>query len=96
MQILILESVSKYLDKRSKTDIKGVRKINNFIVNELANSDSPTSIGNCKKLKGFENKWRWKISDYRIIGSIEKDEFKILKIEKIEKRNSKTYSKTKI
>lgn len=93
--IEISDLALKYLEKREKSDFIGTAKIKDFLC-KLQDTESPTTIGNCKKLKGFENKWRWKISDYRIIGSIEKGEFKILKIEKIEKRNSKTYSKTKI
>ena len=45
-----------------------------------------------KHLQGFnDNRYRWRIGEYRIIGIVENGKTKIIKVIKIDKRDSTTY-----
>lgn len=67
-------------------------KISSFIFNELSCSENPLKLPNATKLVGFsDNRYRWRLGDHRIIAIVEKNEFYIIKIIKISKRNEDTY-----
>lgn len=70
-------------------------KIAKFILEKLDNSENPALLPNAKKLSGFkDNRYRWRLGDIRIIGTI-KNEIKIIEIIEISKRDDNTYSHTK-
>ena len=54
-------------------------------------------LPNCKDVENAkDNRWRWRLGKYRIIGVIEKEkEIKILSIIEIDKKDNTTYSHTK-
>lgn len=86
------DKVSKYLKKLSKTMPKIYAKISIFLDEELPNCENPCALQSAKRLKNFkDNRWRWRLGDWRIIGIVENGELKILKIIQIARRNEKTY-----
>lgn len=88
--------VSKFLAKLSKSAPKEFWKINDFLENELPNCENPCKLPSAFYLRGYsDNRWRWKIGNYRIIGIVQNNEFKIIEIVEIARRQSKTYSNTK-
>lgn len=71
-------------------------KIMRFLEQKLANADNPTTLPNARKLIGFDdNRYRWRLGDYRIIGIIQNSELKIIEIIEISKRDDTTYSHTR-
>lgn len=74
--------VSKYLEKQSKGDIRGIDKVKQFLELYLATIQNPTLLPNCKKMQGTENIWRWRVGNYRIIAEVKSDEpiIKIIEI----------------
>ena len=97
MQIKIADKVLKYLKKLEKGDFKSAIKIQSFINNNLFNAKNPTLLPKCKEVENAkDNRWRWRLGKYRIIGVIEKEkEIKILSIIEIDKKDNTTYSHTK-
>ena len=95
-KIHIKNQAKKILAKLAKSAPKDFLKINNLLENELPNCENPCALPNAKHLQGFsDNRWRWRIGDYRIIGIVQNGEFKIIEIIEILRRQSKTYSNTK-
>lgn len=44
-------------------------------VNEnLDGSENPTRVGNCSRLRGVENGWRWRVGRHRILARVLGDE----------------------
>lgn len=88
MEIKIEEKVLKYLKKLQKGDFKSAIKIQSFIYNNLLNAKNPTMLPNCKDVENAkDDRWRWRIGQYRIIGVIEKEnKIKILLIIEIDKK----------
>lgn len=84
MQIIINKSVDKELNKISKGNKNLALKIKIFLYEVLTTTKNPTSLPNAKKLQGYENYYRWRIGDYRIIGILERE---ILTIEIIKIAN---------
>ncbi len=97
MEIKIEEKVLKYLKKLQKGDFKSAIKIQSFIYNNLLNAKNPTMLPNCKDVENAkDDRWRWRIGQYRIIGVIEKEnKIKILLIIEIDKKSDTTYKKGK-
>lgn len=89
-EVLLTNEANKSLEKLKKSNPKQHLKIIEFLC-ILENTENPKALPNAKILKGFENKYRWRLGDYRIIGNIEKNEFYIVEIVKIDKRDDKTY-----
>lgn len=85
MQIIIPRKVDKYLEKQGNGDPKGVRKIRTFLWNYLSIAENPTALPNCKKMESYENTWRWRVGQYRIIGEVKTQELTI-KLVKISTR----------
>lgn len=92
-KISIDKKNTKFLQKLAKSAPKEYVKILNFLYGILSKSDNPCTLPNAKYLQGFDdNRYRWRVGNYRIIGIVENDEFFIIKIIKIAKRNEKTYN----
>lgn len=95
-EIKLKKQVDKFLLKLAKSTPKEFLKIDTFLKDELPNCENPCALLSAKHLQGFsDNRWRWKIGNYRIIGIVQNGEFKIIEILKIARRQSKTYSNTK-
>lgn len=97
MEIYLTRKADKYLEKQIKGDPKGISKVNVFLKEVLALSQNPTQLPKCRKVENAtDNRWRWRVGDYRIIGVIQKNgEIKILLILEIDKKDDNTYSHTK-
>ena len=53
----------------------GHRRIIASWVNEnLEGCEDPTRIGDCAELRGVENGWRWRMGNYRLLGTIQGSE----------------------
>lgn len=89
-EIFITDNANKSLNKLKKSNPKQHLKIIDFMLT-LETSENPCSLPNAKALKGFSNKYRWRLGDYRIIANVEKNEVYIIEITKIDKRDDKTY-----
>lgn len=95
-EIRTKKQVDKFLVKLAKSAPNEFDKIDFFLKNKLANCENPCKLPNAFYLRGYsDNRWRWKIGDYRIIGIVQNGEFKIIEIVEIARRQSKTYSNTK-
>lgn len=88
MTIINLEkNAEKFLSKLEKSNPKIFDKILLFLYQKLSNCDNPCNLPNAKKLQGFlDNRYRWRIGDYRIIGIVRKQKFMIIEIIKIAHR----------
>lgn len=73
MQVKLLNKVEKYLLKQERSDPREAYKVRLFLA-DLQNAKTPCALPNAKKLQGaYKNKgnmWRWRISNYRIIGDV--------------------------
>lgn len=95
-EIRTKKQVDKFLIKLAKSAPNEFDKIDFFLKNKLANCENPCLLPNAKYLQGFDdNRYRWRVGEYRIIGIVENGEFKIIEIVEIARRQSKTYSNTK-
>ncbi|MGX3044751.1 type II toxin-antitoxin system RelE family toxin [Helicobacter sp. T3_23-1056] len=91
-QIIVDKKVMKFLKKLAKSLPQVYIKIVDFLKDDLSNADNPCKLPNAKHLQGFsDNRYRWRLGDYRIIGIVEKDRFFIIQIIKIAKRDNNTY-----
>lgn len=90
MKVKLSKNADKFLDKL--TINKQVLKIMQFL-DTLEKEANPTKMSNCKKIESAsDNRWRWRVGEYRIIGVIEKDnDIKIILIIKIDKKDDNTY-----
>lgn len=91
-EIRLSKKADKFLTKLEKSSPHDFDKIDYFLKNTLVTTKNPCALPNSKHLKGFGNNlYRWRLGDYRIIGIVENDEFQIIEIVKITKRDEKTY-----
>lgn len=91
-KVAIDEKVFKFLGKFAKTNRKMYGRIDIFLNETLPNAEDPCTLPNCKKLVGFDdNRYRWRLGDYRVIGVVEKQEFYIIQVIKISIKNEDTY-----
>lgn len=81
----------KYLKKLAKSTPKDYLRLDNFLNQVLPCSENPCGLPNAKHLKGFDNHYRWRLGDYRIIGIVTYTDFYIIDIVKIDKRDESTY-----
>lgn len=87
MQVSLTKSASKELDKITKGDIYSSSLIKRFLI-RLEKEKQPKSLPNAKKLQGYDDeRYRWRIANYRIIGII-KDKELIIQVIKIATRQS--------
>ena len=84
-KIEITQRANKELDKIKKGNEKIALKIEIFLSEVLSNETNPRELSNATKLKGYNDKYRWRIGDYRIIGII-KDDILTIEIIKISTR----------
>ncbi|ETD23500.1 type II toxin-antitoxin system RelE family toxin [Helicobacter macacae] len=91
-KISIDKKNTKFLQKLAKSAPKEYVKILNFLYGILSKSDNPCTLPNAKYLQGFDdNRYRWRVGEYRIIGIVKNGNFKIIEIIKIDKRGDTTY-----
>lgn len=91
-EVVIAKKADKELKKIAKGSKEAHLDIKIFIETKLMTSENPCTLPNCKRLQGYsDNRYRWRIGDYRVIGIVENGEFKIIQIIKISKRNENTY-----
>ena len=86
------KKVIKYLKKLAKSAPKEYVKISRFLNKKLPDSENPCLLPNAKHLSGFnDNRYRWRLGDYRIIGIVENETFFVVQVIKISKRDDSTY-----
>lgn len=84
--------VVKFLKKLAKSAPKEFFKINIFLNEILPTCENPCILPNAKHLQGFnDNRYRWRLGDYRIIGIVKNDTFHLIQVIKISKRDDSTY-----
>ncbi|EOA2864014.1 MULTISPECIES: type II toxin-antitoxin system RelE family toxin [Campylobacter] len=84
--------VVKFLKKLAKSAPKEFFKIDTFLNEILPNCENPCILPNAKYLQGFnDNRYRWRLGDYRIIGIVKNDTFHFIQVIKISKRDENTY-----
>jgi mRNA interferase RelE/StbE len=57
------------------------RRILSFLTTRVATLSDPRQIGSVLRGKKYENQWRYRVGDYRIVAEIKFDIVKILVIE---------------
>lgn len=91
-EIRTKKQVDKFLVKLAKSAPNEFNKIDFFLKNRLPNCDNPCLLSNATHLQGYnDNRYRWRLGNYRIIGIVNNGEFKIIEIIKIAKRDNRTY-----
>lgn len=84
----------KFLEKLAMAALKEYLRISIFLESELPNCENPCLLRNAKYLQGFsDNRYRWKIGEYRIIGIVKAQEIFFIQVIKIAKRSDKTYKR---
>ena len=91
IKVFVEERVEKALANIYKSNKKAAKKITLFINERLPNAENPYTLPNCKKMKNYENYYRWRLGDYRIIGIVIDGKPCIIQIIKIAKRDESTY-----
>lgn len=95
-KIEIDKKADKFMSKLAKSQPEYHFKIDTFIKEKLAKDENPCILPNAKHLQGYkDNRYRWRLGDYRIIAKVQNGELKIIQIIKIDKRGNNTYSHTK-
>lgn len=84
MKVIISNAAIKALNKIIKGDIHSALMIKKFLA-RLEESKQPKNLPNAKKMQGFDELYRWRIGNYRIIGLV-KDKELIIQIIKISAR----------
>ena len=84
MQVVLTNSAIKELEKIAKANAKFASMIRRFL-GELAKAKRPKSLPNGEKMKGYDDRYRWRVGNYRVIGLI-KDKELIIEIIKISTR----------
>lgn len=59
-----------------------------FLDKTLSTAENPTLLPNCKKMQGYENIWRWRVGNYRIIAEVKSNELMIKIIEITSRENA--------
>lgn len=84
MKVLLTNAADKELHKINKGDPKASSRIKQFL-SALENVAQPKLLPNAKKLESYDNHYRWRVGEYRIIGLIQDKEL-IIHIIKIATR----------
>ena len=84
MKVIVRQSAEKQLAKINKADYKSAQKIKIFL-RALAQTKQPKSLPNGEKMKGYDDRYRWRVGNYRVIGIV-KDKELIIEIIKISTR----------
>lgn len=69
----------------TKKALKGLRSIEprqamiiaSWVNENLEGSENPASVGDCKKLAGVSDGWRWRVGNHRLLGRIDGNELVI-------------------
>ena len=83
--IILTKSVNKSIERLETSNPQIAKRITVFLKEVLSKIENPKNLKNATKLKGYDNKYRWRIGDYRIIGII-KDDILTIEIIKISTR----------
>lgn len=83
-KIIIQRSADKELDKIQKGNKSAFLNIIAFL-DELKRTKQPKLLKNATKMQGYDERYRWRVGNYRIIGLI-KDKQLIIEIIKISSR----------
>lgn len=86
IKVFIETKAEKELERLYRANKKVAKKIQIFITERLPNIENPCLLPNAKKLQSYDNCYRWRLGAYRVIGIVENNEFKIIKIIKIAHR----------
>jgi mRNA-degrading endonuclease RelE of RelBE toxin-antitoxin system len=84
MKVIVRQSAEKQLAKINKADYKSAQKIKIFL-RALAQTKQPKSLPNGEKMKGYDDRYRWRVGNYRVIGIV-KDKELLIEIIKISTR----------
>ena len=65
--------------RRSLKELKSIdprqrRIIASWVNENLEGCEDPTRVGDCAKLRDVANGWRWRIGNYRLLGTIQGSE----------------------
>ncbi|MWV63045.1 type II toxin-antitoxin system RelE/ParE family toxin [Helicobacter saguini] len=85
-KVEVTNKASKELDKIIESNPGRGRQIEILLYETLPNTPNPFALPNAKKLKSEENKYRWRVGNYRVIGEVYNN---ILTIEIIKIANRK-------
>lgn len=95
-EIQLTKQVLKFLNKLEKSTPREHAQIVIFLNEKLSTSENPCKLPNAKHLTGFvDNRYRWRLGDYRIIAKVINDEIKVIKIIRVAKRDESTYKNLK-
>lgn len=84
MKVVLTNATDKQLQKINKGNPKASSRIKQFL-SALENIAQPKLLPNAKKLENYDDSYRWRVGEYRIIGLI-KDKELIIQIIKIATR----------
>jgi mRNA interferase RelE/StbE len=76
--IELTEAAQRQLQKLGHTEAKRIR---DFLAHRLSASDDPRRVGKALKGKEFENLWRYRVGDYRIICQLQDMRLVVLVVE---------------
>ena len=65
-----VEWTSRALKELRSIDRRQGLIVASWVNENLEGCDNPTKVGDCRKLQGVENGWRWRIGNYRILGRV--------------------------
>ena len=68
--------------KRAVKELRSIDRrqamiIASWVNENLEGSENPTRVGNCAKLEGVKDGWRWRVGNHRILGRVLGDELVI-------------------
>lgn len=94
MQIVLAKVAVRELEKISKGNAKQALMIRQFL-GELALAKNPKNLPNGEKMQGYDdNRYRWRVGSYRVIGLV-KDKELLIQIIKISSREGAYKGKNK-
>lgn len=87
MKVILNKQATKELEKIAKGSINSSFLIRQFLI-KLEESKRPKNLPNAKKMQAYDDeRYRWRVGNYRIIGLI-RDKELIIEVIKISTRQS--------
>lgn len=83
-EVVLMRAAKKELMKIKKGNFKVAERITAFI-KALKEIQNPFSLPNARKMQGEENRYRWRVGDYRVIGAV-KNELLVIQVIRIAHR----------
>ena len=80
MIVSIDESVRRDMKKIKKANLTIALRINLFLDETLTNAQDPRRIPGTKKLQDYENFYRWRIGNYRVVARFYEDLIEICEV----------------